>query len=340
MSMRKLLYIAIILSCAGAVWAARDAGDEADRRARSLRLLESRAEAGEAEAAFRLARLIESGAEGFAADTAEAFRLYRLAADSLYPPALNYLGFSYFSGNSVLSADRDTALMLIERAAMLGDVSAAANLGWLLSHDDSGMKPDLDKAEYWLRRAASSGNPMPLAALADISMQRGDTARADALLDSAARAGYAPAATRLLEMRSERYTTMPADSLMREALHYYHGGAPALAAPLFIRISVCGDAPVADRAYATAVVAQMRSLGFILPYDYDGALRMFWHAAQLGDPSAQYIVAETLDMLPDAFASVEDASDIAFSLTADQWRGKAAEGGVTDSHSAVRRLLP
>lgn len=330
--MRKLLYIAVstvllsfFISASGNV-----------RRDDMARQLQEAVDSGNPAACFHLARMLESSDTLTDSLAARALQLYTQAADSAYPPALNYLGFIRFNGLLGTTADPDTALQLIEKAAMLGDNSAAANLGWLLTQNGTAVRHDPEKALYWLSRAAESGSPIPLEAMADIYLQRGDTVQALSSLEEATLRGGVNAAGRLLKLDAQRFDAMPTDSLMKEALRYYRSGAPAMGLLLMERDVLRDDAPQSDIALSKAIRAQLMSLGLVLPYDYEGSLRLFHEAAGMGDPSAQYIVAETLDLTPDAFA----ATDSTMQRTADEWRRAAAAQGITDSRSALRRLLP
>lgn len=330
--MRKLLYIAIstvLLSCLVSS-AANVRQDDTERR------LQEAVDSGNPAACFHMARMLESSDTLTDSLAARALQLYTRAADSVYPPALNYLGFIRFNGLLGTTADPDTALQLIEKAAMLGDNSAAANLGWLLTQNGTAVRRDPEKALYWLSRAAESGSPIPLEAMADIYLQRGDTVQALSSLEEATLHGGVNAAGRLLQVDAQRFDAMPTDSLMKEALRYYRSGAPAMGLLLMDRHDLRDDATQPDLALSKAIRAQLMSLGLVLPYDYEGSLRLFHEAAEMGDPSAQYIVAETLDLTPDAFA----ATDSTMQRTADEWRRAAAAQGIADSHVALRRLLP
>lgn len=343
--MKKLLLcIAAFMTLCYVVSFAQGDEESAKRRRESLRRLEASADSGIPDAMFRFARVLEIGDEMLPQDSLRAFKLYRMAADSLFPPALNYLGFCYYNGNSLLAQNRDTAITLIEKAASLGDKSAAANLGWLLSQDSTGVNIDTDKALYWLHKAADSGNPAPLAAIADIYLQRADTVNAEIYLDSAAKLGDVNSSLYLLERREQLYDSMPADTLMVIALDYYHNTrALPLAIGIFYKVIDKPDDCLV-KAHAMAIIAQLKSLGLGVEYDYEGAMEMFINAAYGGDPSAQYIVAETLVLTPDAFE--EDAVVLkpdAFegdTITSDEWFGKAAAAGITDAHSALQRLMP
>lgn len=331
--MRKLLYTllgAMLLPCLMAASA-----DDADTKRTALQRLEEAVDSGNPAACFHLARMLETGDTLVGTDTGRALRLYTQAADSGYPPALNYLGFIRFNGMLGTTADPDTAITLIEKAAMAGDNSAAANLGWLLSQQGTSVRRDDDKALYWLSKAAESGSPLPLEAMADIYLQRGDTTVALQSLEEAALRGGISAAHRIVRLNDTSYDAMPADTLMAEALRYYHSGSPAMGVLLMEKLSLRDDASREDLALAKAIRAQLMSLGMILPYDYGESLRLFHEAAVMGDPSAQYIVAETIDLTPDAFEHLDTTR-----RTADEWRALAARRGITDSHTALHRLLP
>lgn len=339
--MRRLFYILIpcvvALCCQSLLYADNENASASDPRSEALRSLQQAADSGNPAACFHLARLYESGDRLVEADPRRALRLYTQAADSSYPPALNYLGYVRFNGMLGTEINPDTAIRLIERAAMLGDMSAAANLGWLLSQKGTDVKNDTEKAVYWLRKAARSGSYLPLEAIADIYRQQGQQVLEEAYLDSAALKGSVQAASRIMEIRANRYASMPADSLMKEALHYYHGGAPVLGIRMMEEMKGREDAEESDKALATAIEAQLTSQGLILPYDYERSLALFLKAAETGDPSAQYIVAETIDITPDAFKDVESSRP---PLTASEWREAASRAGITDARSALSRLLP
>ena len=67
-------------------------------------------------------------------------------------------------------------------------------------------------------------------------------------------------------------------------------------------------------------------------------MHLFWHAALLGDPSARYIVGETLQQFPDAFA--DEHSCDPQQRTAEEWLENASAAGIPDARSAFRRLSP
>ena len=97
-------------------------------------------------------------------------------------------------------------------------------------------------------------------------------------------------------------------------------------------------APETARAYALLGHAYSRGLG--VGYDHAKANEYFARAAQLGDPSAQFILAETLEIFPDALRTLLpdlDADDA--TMTPESLRAAAARAGVTDAAAATRRLL-
>lgn len=310
----------------------------------ALRQLEEAADSGMPKACFQLARLLETGKKDLVEpDSVRALALYTQAADSAYPPALNYLGYIYYNGLLGTHSNQKKGIDLIERAAMAGDMSAAANLGWLLSQKDGRVKYDTDKALYWLKKSAQSGNYLPFEAISDIYLQRGDTVVGIQYLDSAAFRGSVQAPYQLLQLREKEYTSLPSDSLINNALHYYHQGSPLMGVLLIEEILNRDDASASTGGLARAIKAQLMSQGYILKYDYDQAQSLFYDAALLGDPSAQFIVAEILDMMPDAFGEtgLRNKENVEGELpTAEELRAMAAEKGVTDSRTAISRLLP
>ena len=313
-------------------------GNPTERRRESFRQLQQMVDSGRPEALFAMARLLEDGNDLVDKDSLRALALYTQAADSAYPPALNYLGYIYFNGLMGQDTDPDKGLRLIEEAAMKGDLSAAANLGWLLSQKGTSVKQDTDKALYWLGKAAQSGSYLPLEAMADIYMQSGDTLRSEECLEEAVMRGSVKSAPLLLQLREEEYAAMSPDSLMQTALRYYHGSAPLMGVLLMEKILDRPDTSSHDRALTLAIRGQLMSQGYLLPYDYQQSLRLFLEAAILGNPSAQFIVAETLDLTPDAFEEYGIKEEE--KLTAEEWRQLATEGGITDSRSALLPLLP
>lgn len=356
--MRRLLYIllgGIIVSCSlfTSFGKSSDGGDVE----KALERLRQEADSGNPSACFRLARMLESGNQWVAPDSSRALELYTQAADSAYPPALNYLGFLRFNGMLGIHPDPQAGLLLIEKAAMLGDLSAAANLGWLLSQNVGTVKNDTDKALYWLEKASESGSYVPVEAMADIYMQRGDSAGVDRTLERAAMLGSQQAVYKLFERRKTHYDEMPTQELTDEAFRYYHSAASRLGVLLMDEVVERQDASPSERAHIKAVKAQLMSLGLILPYDYDASMRLFYEAACEGDPSAQYIVGETIDLTPDAFRELEKESVSSREIekesvssrevekesvvrTADEWRREASRKGILDSRAALSRLLP
>ena len=259
---------------------------------------------GNPQAIWHLARLLETGSDFVAADTVRALALYRQLADSDYAPALNYMGRLIWEGRLGLEQSFEEALPYIVKAAELGDLTAATNLGYIYSNPSPPTLPDYDKALYWLEKATASGSHLPLEAMAGIYELRGDTVAAVEALEKAALHGSQSAPFRLLDLNRATYEAMDVDTLMQTALRYYHHGSPLTGLSLMWMAEERPDLPQADQALIKAIRAQLTSQGYLLPYDYEASLRLFYEAALLGDPSAQFIVAETLDVTPDAFSEL------------------------------------
>ncbi|MBD5232439.1 MAG: sel1 repeat family protein [Bacteroidales bacterium] len=287
---------------------------------------------GDSAAMYRLSYILETGQGGLPVDSLRADSLLRASAERGYAPACNLLGFRYFETSP------DSMLMWIERAATSNppDPMAMNNLGWLLANGEGGVKRDLKKARYWYERGAAAGVPASMTSLADMLMQAPeapeDSVRARTLLREAAAKGFRPAGEKLYLLLSQEFETLTPEQALTEGIDYYHDRIFSVSAPLFMQ------AAKADLPYALALLAQSYAEGLGVDYNYDHAMHLFWHAALLGDPSAAYIVGETLQQFPDAFA--EESTSDPEQRTPEEWLRVAGQGGVGDAHDAVARLKP
>lgn len=164
-----------------------------------------------------------------------------------------------------------------------------------------------------------------------------DSLQARLLLREAARRGFAPAAERLWLMIEKETEQLIGQAALDEARQYYDDAIFAVATPLLMK------AVASEEPYALALLAECYAMGWGVPYDYDHAMHLFWYAARLGDPSAQYIVGETLQQFPDAFKFEEEesASDPqAAARTPEEWLQAAAAQGIPDATAAIERLTP
>lgn len=367
--MKRLLYIALLLLILPAIAFSRQ--DDSITSRRLISLMEA-AERHEPKALYTLASLLEEGREGLARDTAEALRLYREAADSLYAPAMSYLGYSYMKGNSLVEADADSALYWTQRAAEAGYPAAFNNLGWMLLNPPSGIKKDERKALYWLGKAADAGNGPALSTLGEIALEKGDTVAATSGLRKALEHGFTPASASYEELMADSLQRMSAADLLTEAQRFYtRKGAPAFALTLLEKYLPgetrdgsdesdqldCADraASAVDRAAygrGLAMLAFGHAQG-IIGYDYDLANELFYRASKAGDPAAAFILAETLEMQPDLFAPSEsgkkdrlsESGQYADRLSEEErvpeyWREKARLAGVTTAREAISLLSP
>lgn len=309
----------------------------------SFEAFERKAEGGDPEAMYRLSALLEKGYDSIAPDTLRSLSLLRRSASAGYAPAQNYLGYLYGEGRMV-KADADSSRFWIMRAADAGDPKAAHNAAYMLLHPGGdGRDAAADSlAVGYLRRAADAGLPQSQTLLADLYAEgrvlRADTASAVALYEKAIAHGFADAQLRLLNMMGPRWRRYDSAASLGEALRYLNMGAPVIAVE-FLR-NIGPAEPETARAYALLGHAYSRGLG--VGYDHAKANEYFARAAQLGDPSAQFILAETLEIFPDALRTLLpdldlDADDA--TMTPESLRAAAARAGVTAAATATRRLL-
>lgn len=318
------------------------ASDVATERRMAVRKLAERADSGDAKALYDLAMLYDTGYDSIPVDSARSTALYRLSAERGYAPAQNYLGFRYFNGEYVRQ-DVDSALYWLAKAAAAGDAKAANNLGYLLANSDV-VTRDYPQAIYWLTKAASAGLPAGQSQLADL-YRRGlgtlpDTALAESLYTKAIENGLQDAELKLLSMKGREWERLSADSAVALGRYYYLHRAP------FIGVTLFENAAASSHPEALALLGDAYSRAVGVEYDHDRSLGYFLEAALLGQPSAQFVIGELLEIFPDALSdSVPSAILSRFPSLADSvatsayWYGRAASAGVTDAETASCLLL-
>ena len=290
--MNRLLPFLILMTLfAGCLWAQHT---EEETKA-ALRGLAENAEKGDAKAIFDLARLYETGFDSIEQDSKISMALYLKSANLGYGPAMNYVGFSYYNGKG-LNHDLDSALFWIKRAAEMGDVTAAANLGFLLSE-----APDITLNE----------------------------AEAEKWRGIAAQAGVEGAQIKFAELKTNEWKELPADSALRKGMKYYLDRAPIMGVKLLDIAAEKGSVK------ALALLGDAYSKGLGVPYSHQKSIDYFYEAAQGGDPSAQFIIAELLEIFPDVMKDKESLE----SIDATYWYEKASQAGITDSETAYSLLL-
>lgn len=346
--MRSLLPLIIAL-LTGVVCA-----QEATRQRLAVREVAAKAATGDAKALYDLAMLHDMGYDSIPVDSVRSTALYRLAAEKGYAPAQNYLGFRYFNGEAV-HEDLDSALYWMAKAAGNGDAKAANNLGYLLASGEK-VTADYPQAIYWLSQAAEAGLPAGMSQLADLYRQglgcKPDTARAEELYSRALQAGLHDAELKLLAMKGHKWRSLSPDSALSLGKYHYTHSAPLIGVTLFENVIDKGGtskpleeeaAPAStakedSAAYkavskALALLGDAYSRGIGVEYDHDKSIALYLEAAMRGEPAAQFVIAELLDIFPDAIKPDDRTlSDPGY------WYSLAASQGVTDAESATRRL--
>ncbi|MDE5903246.1 MAG: sel1 repeat family protein [Muribaculaceae bacterium] len=358
--MRRLLYIFPLLIAGVAASAFRPQGDAIP----TLQALEAAADSGVPEAMYRLSALFERGYDSIPADSARSMRLLAGAAEKGYLPACNYLGYRLMQ----LGRSKE-GLEWIERAAVAGDAKAQSNLGFLLT-EGKVVKRDPEKAVFWLRKGAENGSATAASMLGDLYRDglgvACDTAAAAKCYLAAVDAGLADAAYKLEAMMAPRWAALPYADQLALALYFYPGRAPGVAIPILERLAhaeppqvagygdAAGDsagdsvdgAPdgsgaaepgvnageVSARAAALLGDAYTRALG--VPYDHDRSLLYYWRSAEQGYAPAQFVVAELLEIFPDALDSLTAAPP-----SAEELMQCAAEAGINSAKEATEALF-
>lgn len=299
----------------------------------------------EAKELYETAMAYELGNDSISPDLQRSLSLYRKSAEEGYLPAQNYLGFLYYKGEG-MEKNVDSALFWIEKAAMAGDIKAAGNMGYLLSEAPD-IEHDYSKAFLWLSKAAEAGLQTSFTQLADLYRQglgvAPDTLKATALYERALKSRIPDAQQRLLAMMGYKWKELSPDSALHLGLKYYTEGAPVIGVELFENAAAGGNAK------AMTLIGDAYSRGIGINYNHDRAFEYFLRGALQGDPSAQFVVAETLEILPDIITPelLENLSPKIFAslppgelLTSPQyWYEKAAESGITDADRAYDVLF-
>lgn len=248
--------------------------------------------------------------------------------------AMNYLGYLLLNGEEGFERDIASGLSWITKAATAGDVKAASNLGWLLTRGDI-VEKNIEAGVKWLEKAAGDGLPVAQSLLGDLYLQ-GEGVPADSLIaadlyKTAFEHGLYDAGYKLYALMAPEYEYLTPEEKVKTGKYYYLRGAPSEGVKLFYMAADEGN----PEAMALLGDAYSRALG--VPYDHALSLKYFVQAASAGNPSAQFVLAELLDIFPDSLKGNEEWANI--SDNPFFWYEEAAKAGVTDAATATSLLL-
>lgn len=339
----------LILSVVGALFVAgalAQSPRELERRREAVRDVILRADSGDGEALYQLALLHERGYDSIPQDSVAALKLLRSAAEAQYPPAENLLGYILIRGDYGLTPDTAEGLNLIERAAMKGDSRALSNLGYLWLYGE-GVEHDDQKGAYWLQRASDAGIISATSMLGDLYRDgRGveqDSLQASALYRLAFDKGLTDAGYKLFELNRAKTDTLPAAARLREGLYFFRRSMPEAGVQIIreladsVAIGCHGLTPEL-RAHAKALMGDAYSRARGVEYNYELSTRYYLDAARAGNPSAEFVIGEMLEIFPDLICDYLEEEVPVDMLTASYWLQRAAAQGVNDASEATRRL--
>lgn len=336
---------------------------------RAFRQFERRAENGDSEAQYRLATVLETGWDSVPADSVRALELMRRSAQAGFPPAMNYLGYLYGKGYKVgdrelVPEDRDSSVMWLRRSADAGDPRAVSNLAYLLLNDTVSTLSSETRlhtqaqndsiAFVYLQKGASAQIPTAFSMLGDMYRDgrwvKRDTLKAAANYEAALERGLGDAEARLIALMGRRWQRLSQDSAFNLGLRYYTGYAPGAGVLLLERAAEIPDT-IGIGARAMALLGDAYSRGVGVRYSHDKSLAYFARAALAGNPSAMLILAETLEVFPDALqdllsdlqtcrAASPDREAFIDRLSDPAWLRRQAEySGIRNSTDAHRALF-
>lgn len=101
--------------------------------------------------------MMYSRGDGVGRDPNKALEMWNKAADENHPGALSLLGRASVEGKLGIDKDVESGLVLLEKAANLGDVAASMYLGRMYAKG-VGVAQDMERAMKWYEQAASAGD--------------------------------------------------------------------------------------------------------------------------------------------------------------------------------------
>lgn len=248
--------------------------------------------------------------------------------------AMNYLGYLLISGSEGVEKDPDEGLIWLSRAAGAGDVKAASNLGWLYLQGGV-VERNAEEAVKWLSQAAAARLPVAQSILGDLYRDglgvEKNSETADSLYLQAFENGLGDAGYKLYALNADNYARLSPSEKVKIGKYYYFSSIPSEGVKLFYQAAEEGNA----EAMALLGDAYTRAIG--VPYDHNLSKKYYVEAARAGNPSAMFVVAELLDIFPDALKGNADWEGLPDDPS--YWYAKAAEGGVTDSATASNLLF-
>lgn len=289
---------------------------------------------GDAEALYHLSTLYERGYASVEPDSALSRRYLRLAAEGGYAPACNYLGYLIFSSHP---EQRDSAIYWLDRAYKAGDMKAANNMAFILLSDSIPPETDTTRGIALLNEAAEAGVGSALDRLGDIYREgrfvEADTVRARDLYLKAISRKAPDAEKKLLSMMYDKYKLLSSLDALKEGIVMARAGAETTAFILFTRAAE----DHLPRAHALLGDAYAAAKGT----DYNNALALdnYFQGARGGDPSAQFVLAELLEIFPDILSSREEVTENPDYTSPHYWYTRAAMQGVSSAEEAAMNLF-
>ncbi len=330
--------------------------------ARGLEWMEKAALQGDPKAANNLGWLLLEG-EGVSHDAEKAAFWFSRATEAGLPAGMAQYADMLRLGNTI-PADTMRADSLYCRAIEAGLHDAEAKLlamqrrRWLSLTPDSALRLGL---HHYTHRAPSIGVTL-FEQIADQLLS--DISSSSLTLSSPGLSSDSVLPSDSV-LRSSADSVLPSDSVLRSSADSVNSPAN----PTHSRNLSQKDSVILAQALALLGDAYTRGQG--VSYDHDRSIYYFLQAAHLGNPSAQFIIGELLEVFPDALLdlpappefnpashpetdpqsppssnqNIDPASPPSSNPetdpphTADWWLEQAAQGGIHDAAEANRRLF-
>jgi TPR repeat protein len=326
MTMLRVALLAVLLAASGVARAQPVNANDVAPALRPAVLAYRAGDLAAAEAAFRPLSTSDADAEAWLGAVLldrgldrEGLRHIQHAADAGSSEGAHRLALVYAQGLAGTPRNDGRAVELFEKAATAGHARAQLNLG-ILYFRGQGVARDLVQARAWLEKAAASGDPQALYALAralseSMGQAGADPVRATDLYRRAAEKGHVMAGLRyglaLSEGTGTKRDVVAAERWLKQA---QENGVPEAALAM-------GD--MAARTPASRDKATNEKI-------VQSALSWYQLAANAGVPSAQFKLANAY------FAGVGVPRDPSQALL---WYGRAAQQGQPQAQHALGIML-
>lgn len=284
------------------------------------------------------------------------FSALAMQAERSLRDSLNYRGYLFQLGGDnkhMITQSTDSAYHYFQLAAEAGSSVAMNNLSYYFHCGDTlRFEPQMRLSEMaiygdnhdavrYAEMGAERGNAQAQARLGEFYEDNGLREQAKTLYESAFERGLADAELRLLNLMGREWNELPDKDLLNLSIEYHNKRAYLIAGNLLreriehleSQSDTDIDAQVVGKMYA--LLGRLYSLGEGVNYNHEQSLRCLIRGAELDDPSALFMLSESLEFFPDLLKGRDSALA---GQSAVELLERAAERGVQTAEQSAQRL--